>query len=49
MAEAKKTKSKPKTHIAKRNLATSNGNVKKGEAFTCTAKEEAAFKKFKAI
>ncbi len=50
MIEEKKVK-KPvsKTCVALKALCTSNGMVKKGEEFTCTAKEYEAFKKSKAV
>ena len=50
MIEEKKVK-KPvsKTYVALKALCTSNGMVKKGEEFTCTAKEYEAFKKSKAV
>jgi hypothetical protein len=38
-----------KKHIALKNLATSQGQVKKGEEFTCNSKELAIFKKVKAV
>ena len=38
-----------KKHIALKNLATSNGNVKKGAEFSCTDKELSVFKKAKAV
>ena len=38
-----------KKYIALRNLATSKGQVKKGEEFTCNDKELAIFKKCKAV
>jgi hypothetical protein len=38
-----------KKHVALRNLATSQGQVKKGQEFTCTSKELAIFKKVKAV
>jgi len=50
MTEEKKAK-KPtsKKAVALKNLCTSNGMVKKGEEFTCSAKEYDIFKKAKAI
>jgi hypothetical protein len=48
----KKTETKAKVvnkHIALTNLATSQGQVKKGQEFTCTDKELAIFKKNKAV
>jgi hypothetical protein len=49
-AIAPKAKAKVnKKHVALRNLATSNGNVKKGESFTCSSKELEIFKKAKAV
>jgi hypothetical protein len=38
-----------KKHVALKCLATSNGQVKKGEEFTCNDKELAIFKKHKAV
>jgi hypothetical protein len=38
-----------KKHVALKCLATSQGQVKKGETFTCNAKELAIFKKHKAV
>lgn len=38
-----------KKHIALKNLTTSQGQVKKGEEFTCNSKELAIFKKVKAV
>lgn len=50
MTEEKKTKkTTAKKCVALRNLATSKGNVKKGQEFTCTTKEFEIFKKAKAI
>ena len=37
---------KKKSYVALRNLATSKGNVKKGESFKCSASE---YKRFKAV
>ena len=38
-----------KRHIALKCLTTSNGQVKKGEKFSCSDKELAIFKKHKAV
>ena len=38
-----------KKHIALKNLATSQRQVKKGQEFTCNSKELAIFKKAKAV
>ena len=38
-----------KKHTALKNLTTSQGQVKKGESFTCNSKELAIFKKAKAV
>ena len=50
MTEEKKTK-KPTTKkaVALKSLCTSKGMVKKGESFTCSAKEYETFKKAKAV
>ena len=48
MSEPKK-KPATKKHVALRALCTSKGMIKKGEEFTCTAKELEAFKKAKAV
>ncbi len=48
MTEEKKVK-KSKKHVALKNLATSDGMVKKGAEFTCSAKELEVFKKAKAV
>jgi hypothetical protein len=50
MTEEKKVK-KPTTKkcVALKNLCTAKGQVKKGEDFTCSAKEYEAFKKVKAV
>ena len=45
----KKTVKKPTVHTAKKTLFTAKGRVNKGESFTCSANEEKAFKKAKAI
>ena len=47
--EKKETKRALKKHVALKNLATSNGMVKKGDEFTCTTKELEIFKKNKAV
>ena len=47
--KAKKAVKKEAEHVALKGLATSNGQVKKGETFTCTDKELALFKKAKAV
>ena len=44
-----KAEAKNKTYIALKCLATSKGQVKKGDKFTCTADEAAKFKQAKAI
>ena len=44
-----KEEAKNKTYIALKSLATSQGQVKKGEKFTCNEKELAIFKKHKAV
>ncbi len=38
-----------KKHIALKGLTTSEGQVRKGEKFSCNAKELAIFKKHKAV
>jgi len=53
-AEARLEKAKAKAeenkrYTALRNLATSKGNIKAGQVFTCTAKELEVFKKAKAV
>ncbi len=50
MAEKKPVK-KPtsKKAVALKNLCTSKGMIKKGQEFTCTAKEYDIFKKAKAV
>ena len=48
MTKEKKVK-KVKKHIALKNLATSKGNVKKGDEFACSTKELEVFKKAKAV
>jgi len=49
MTEVKKTKTSKK-FIALKNLCTTkDGNVKKGQECTCNTKEQAIFKKAKAI
>jgi len=47
--KVKKTVKKVVKHVALKNLATSKGQVKKGETFTCTAEELNIFKKVKAV
>jgi len=47
--KAKPKKTTSKTAVALKNLCTSKGMVKKGEEFTCTAKEYDIFKKAKAV
>ena len=47
--KAAKAEAKNKKHIALKCLTTSNGQVKKGEEFTCSDKELAIFKKCKAV
>lgn len=50
MTDTKKpTKKASKKHVALKNLATLNGQVKKGCEFTCNDKELAIFKKAKAV
>ncbi len=51
MTEEKKAPKKPtsKKAVALKNLCTGKGMVKKGEEFTCTAKEYEHFKKAKAV
>ena len=49
MTDSKKSTKKESKHVALKNLATSKGNVKKGEEFTCNTKELAVFKKNKAV
>lgn len=50
MTEVKVKKAKvEKKYIALKCLATSEGQVKKGEEFTCSEKELAIFKKLKAV
>lgn len=49
MTEEKKPVKKPKLHVALKPLATSKGQVKKGQEFTCTPKELETFKKAKAV
>ena len=47
--EKKPKKAASKKAVALKNLCTSKGMVKKGESFTCTAKEYDIFKKAKAV
>ena len=48
--EKKEVKSKKKVkHVALKNLATKNGNVKQGQEFECTESELKVFKKAKAV
>jgi len=51
MTEEKAKPKKPtsKKCVALKSLCTSKGMIKKGESFTCTAKEYEAFKKVKAV
>ena len=50
MTEEKKVKKvTAKKAVALKNLCTSNGQVKKGEEFTCSTKEHEAFKKVGAV
>ena len=51
MTDEIKTKKKPtsKKAVALKGLCTSKGVVKKGEEFTCTAKEYEYFKNLKAV
>ncbi len=48
MSEESKPKKKVK-HIALKNLATKNGNVKQGSEFECTEAELKIFKKANAV
>ena len=47
--KVKKTVKKVVEYVALKGLCTSNGQVKKGEKFTCSEKELAIFKKHKAV
>ena len=50
MTEEKKVKkATTKLSVALKNLCTSKGMVKKGETFTCSAKEHEIFKKAGAV
>ena len=49
MTEAKTKKPTSKKAVAKKTLCTSKGMIKKGQSFTCTAKEYEAFKKAGAV
>jgi hypothetical protein len=49
MTEVKKKKVIKKEYVALKCLCTSEGQVKKGESFTCSEKELATFKKHKAV
>ena len=49
MTEVKKKKIIKKEYVALKGLCTSEGQVKKGEIFTCSDKELAIFKKHKAV
>ena len=49
MSEEKKVKKVVKKHVALKNLATKNGNVKQGQEFECTEAELKIFKKANAV
>ena len=49
MTEVKKKKAIKKEYVALKGLYTSEGQVKKGESFTCSDKEFEYFKKLKAV
>jgi hypothetical protein len=48
MSEESKPKKKVK-HVALKNLATKNGNVKQGQEFECSEAELKVFKKAQAV